>query len=305
MGSDQVQHGTLLKQNYNRLGKGLLTGSMSPDSSHSGVNSYTFWHSATAIYSDEAFYVGMSGSNSSNIEVNFTSSKSGESIRCVYGTPQPRLVAPANLPQSGTIIDRRDDQDYNWVRIGRQVWLAENVNFDAGEGSYCYDDSAENCETYGRLYDYETAMQGSESNDNIVGFIQGICPEGWHIPMHTEWDELGWFVSEDQGLVSETIYWDGVAPFLMAESLWEEYEGIVASDTYGFRALGAGIKSETDYWIDLGYSSAWYSTSGRISVPGEPIGYTIWNSKSSLMKYTIQGLMSTRCIKDFTLEEHW
>jgi len=40
--------------------------------------------------------------------------------------------------------------------------MAENLNYDT-TGSKCND-----CATYGRLYDWETAMKA--------------CPSGWHIP---------------------------------------------------------------------------------------------------------------------------
>jgi uncharacterized protein (TIGR02145 family) len=61
------------------------------------------------------------------------------------------------------------------VNIGRQVWMAENMNVET-TGSWCYENEPENCAKYGRLYTWEAAMR--------------VCPNGWHLPTDEEWKEL-------------------------------------------------------------------------------------------------------------------
>jgi len=78
-----------------------------------------------------------------------------------------------------TFTDSRDGKKYKTVKIGNQIWMAENLNFDAPD-SKCYDNSQENCAKYGRLYNWETAMK--------------ICPNGWHLPSYEEWTTLTDFV---------------------------------------------------------------------------------------------------------------
>jgi uncharacterized protein (TIGR02145 family) len=56
------------------------------------------------------------------------------------------------------------------------VWMAENLNYDAGNGSWCYDNSSSNCDKYGRLYDWETAKR--------------VAPAGWHLPSDSEIETL-------------------------------------------------------------------------------------------------------------------
>jgi len=74
---------------------------------------------------------------------------------------------------SGTIVDSRDGQSYNWVNIGGQVWLAQNLNFNA-TNSWSYENSVSNL--YGRLYTWDAA--------------QNACPAGWHLPSDDEWKQL-------------------------------------------------------------------------------------------------------------------
>jgi uncharacterized protein (TIGR02145 family) len=73
-------------------------------------------------------------------------------------------------------IDSRDGQKYRTVKIGNQWWMAENLNYITTHGSWCYLDKDSNCNKYGRLYNWQTAMK--------------VCPTGWHLPTKAEFDTL-------------------------------------------------------------------------------------------------------------------
>jgi|GEM_PF-2099947 len=76
----------------------------------------------------------------------------------------------------GSFTDPRDAQVYRWKELNSRIWMAENLRFDAGRGSWCYENQPGNAQTYGRLYDQEAAAIA--------------CPPGWHVPSDQEWKDL-------------------------------------------------------------------------------------------------------------------
>ena len=93
--------------------------------------------------------------------------------------------------------DQRDEKTYHTVLIGNQCWMAQNLDIGIPiDGNmeqenngiiekYCYNDSEENCNTLGGLYQWNEMMQFA-----AIPGGQGICPAGWHIPTDAEWATL-------------------------------------------------------------------------------------------------------------------
>ncbi len=136
----------------------------------------------------------------------------------------------------GTVTDY-DGNVYKTVKIGKQVWMAENLRTghysDGSPAKFAdYDNRPANSLVYGKLYTWATAIRGSsQSNSNPSG-VSGIAPEGWHVPSRAEWEELITFLGGAKaagGKLKEngTVHW--LAP------------NAAATNLYGFSALPAGF----------------------------------------------------------------
>jgi uncharacterized protein (TIGR02145 family)/uncharacterized repeat protein (TIGR02543 family) len=152
----------------------------------------------------------------------------------------------ANFEQmAGSFTDSRDSKNYRWVRIGTQVWMAENLNFDAS-GSQCYRNSPDSCAKYGRLYDWNTVMAGSSSSSSSPSGVRGICPAGWHVPSDAEWEFLVNFVG------GESI----AGTKLKSKTGWNS--GGNGIDDFGFSALPGGNGNGSSFYY-AGNSGYWWS----------------------------------------------
>lgn len=148
-------------------------------------------------------------------------------------------------------------QDYNTVQIGDQCWFKENLNIgtqiskyvtmsDNGViEKYCYGDLTENCDIYGALYQWDEIMK----YDTFPG-IQGICPQGWHIPTRQEWQVLAVFTGGDD--------FCGVK----LKSTYDWYATGNGTNDFGFNALPTGFYDcYTPDFANLYWSGDFWSSS--------------------------------------------
>jgi uncharacterized protein (TIGR02145 family) len=133
--------------------------------------------------------------------------------------------------EKGTFIDDRDGKKYITVMIGKQTWMAENLNYGV-KGSLCYGNEPANCQKYGRLYDWNTAMKA--------------CPAGWHLPSDAEWTALTNFVGSNAGTR------------LKSASGWNS--GGNGTDDFGFSALPGGLGYSNGYFSTVGNYGGWWSS---------------------------------------------
>ena len=205
-------------------------------------------------------------------------------------------------PEVRTFTDKRDGKTYKEVTIGEQRWMAENLRYEA-DGSVCSDggwrriDTAQMCEEYGRLYDWNTAMNGEHSSSSVPSGVEGVCPVGWHIPSDAEWHTLIDYVGINAGTKLKARSWYGI----QAPGETPVPDG---TDKYRFTALPGGAGSTITGKMSFGApggACAWWSSTERES--NEDAAWR-WDIQSALTGVgraaweKHQYFLSVRCVKD-------
>jgi len=202
-------------------------------------------------------------------------------VRCVKDDAKAmaEIEVPKATEQLSSFTDSRDGKKYKYVKIGKQTWMAQNLDYHGNDGYFglCYGDEPqkkikkpENCQKYGWLYDWNEAMKA--------------CPKGWHLPSVKEWQTLVDFAGGKEVAGKK----------LKAKSGWEEYDfsqkspkapkckwteeeidnrGRVTvkehdkctTDEYGFSALPGGRSGDRDLhdgsiYYYAGYHGNWWSS---------------------------------------------
>jgi len=222
----------------------------------------------------------------------------------------------------GTFVDQRDGQEYEWLKIGDQVWMAENLKYlpsvvGIGTSSntdpyyyvYGYDGTSvseakatENYDTYGVLYNWNAVMQGESSSNTNPSGVQGVCPDGWHVPSDEEWKELEMQLGMSQSEADNRGYRGTNEGSKLAgnASLW--YDGVLENNSRfgssGFTALPGGVLTTNGNFGYIGDYGYWWSSTENSST-------NVWHRKlgyldSSVIRddfYKGHGF-SVRCVRD-------
>jgi len=221
-----------------------------------------------------------------------------------------QLVAIANDPpvsiqtNSGTFTDSRDGNVYQWIKIGTQIWMVDNLAYlpqvsPSKEGSpskpvyyvYGYNGTiisdaktSANYQTYGVLYNWEAAKNS--------------CPEGWHLPSDSEWKQLETYLGMSQKQAN-TIGTRGTefGAKIKAADGWNKSGN--GTNESGFSAFPGGGRYGDLSFGNIGSNGFWWSSSeGESSFAwGRGLGY----SSSEIYygaNYKENGY-SVRCVRDF------
>lgn len=226
------------------------------------------------------------------------------------------------IVETGTLADDRDDNIYNTVEIGNQIWMAENLKYlpsvnappdysftDPMYYVYNYEgtDISEAIDTdeyliYGVLYNWPAAMNGEQSSESNPSGVQGVCPAGWHLPSVAEWGDLreylgGYEIAGGKLKEEGSFHWG--------------YPNSGATNEAGFTALPGGYYvantlHEPPYdgdppgFILLGDGAAYWSTS---EINTHSAGFFSLEDvekdfRHSSLENSKQWGLSIRCIRD-------
>ena len=228
---------------------------------HDGSGTGTFSSAITGLSEGTVYYVRAYATNAFGTSY-------GDEYRFVT-----RAMPPTgdNIPCPGmpTVTDF-DNNVYNTVKIGNQCWMKENLRTTHyADGTlillggtttstttgyrYYPGNSAANVSIYGYLYNWPAVVHGLVGSEDRPSGLQGICPNGWHVPSDAEWTELTDYVSSQPYYRCEG-YPNSIARALASTYGWETTSGgcRIGSDTStnnstGFSAVPAGYSSNYYY----------------------------------------------------------
>lgn len=230
----------------------------------------------------------------------------------IDGQGQPCSDAP-------TMIDY-DGNTYHTVLIGYQCWMRENLrtkhyangsSIPKGDNDqdvtkpYYYDYSSHSLplEKRGYLYNWLATMHDAASSRENPSGVQGVCPNGWHLPSDAEWTQLTEYLSSQRQYICSLK--SGIAKSLASAEGWDTFRGTTCAvgndpstnNSSGFSAVPAGFCdygsfynagsstnfwSSTEYGMDHAKSCSWSSYGPGVS----------WNRSSK------ENGMSIRCLRD-------
>jgi len=281
-----------------------------PKNGHRGVTENPF------DLGDQMEYVGFAMLDSLEVE-------SGHLLQVLEASQTIVLSFPNAQPcrEYPTVSDVEGNV-YHTVQIGNQCWMKENLRTTKFADStsipigalytsldpHYYDDNTSfiPLEERGYLYNWSAAMHEAAPSTAVPSRVQGICPEGWHLPSEAEWEVLKSYVS------SQPEYTCGgnaenISKALASTQWWESYNGtcnpgdqsVYPNNTTGFGAVPAGTFMVYGY-NDVGFDAHFWSSTENYDYYGAAIYYGLDYDTYDFFWATCtkDRRASVRCLKD-------
>ncbi len=210
----------------------------------------------------------------------------------------------------GSFVDDRDQNEYVFLSIGEQEWMAENLKYLPSINSI-WKGSIEEAFYYVNQY-YDERIEEAKTHKNYMTYgvlynyvaAQSACPDGWHLPKDDDWmkleQELGMSISQ-----SRAIGWrssGNVGYKLKTKTGWE-YEGNGSNESL-FTALPSGFwrpewddpTSGSSY--EPGFDTDFWTNTERNET--EALRRRLIHSQNSIYReYASKAYgFSVRCVKD-------
>ncbi len=198
-------------------------------------------------------------SSSSTTEVSSSESSSDSPNSQDSHTTNPKGIIKT-CEECNAFVDSRDGNIYRVTEIDGMVWMSEDLRYYDPELQLAYYikcNKKDNCKETGYLYSFAAAMDDTDCmlwkscGTKIKYPHRGVCPKGFHIPEHREWQKLYDYINVNRN--NETYFNNEV--YMRAVEGWD-YPGY---DTYGFSAVPTG-EFNHDYTRMDGYARYWTST---------------------------------------------
>jgi uncharacterized protein (TIGR02145 family) len=216
--------------------------------------------------------------------------------------PLTSTASESNTAQSDnhSTVQDNDGNIYQTVKIGDQVWLAENLKTTTFQDSskvstgYIPDDDESQLLTYGRLYNWQDV-----SNE------KNICPVGWRVASDDDWKAL----EKSIGIAESELNKEGwrgendIAITLKAEQPNTVFKNFEQSQVnrHHFSAQPAGVKIGNWYITQGMYTEFWTSSNAtEKEAYARTLAYSWWNAhKGEIRREKLKKsfMFSVRCVK--------
>lgn len=252
---------------------------------------------------DDASWLTATKASSTGISVSYQANAATNSRTATITVSGGGMTITVKVIQAapivkGIFVDDRDKNTYKWVKIGNQIWMAENLKYlpavsrpingsDTDPHYYVYDYDGinvadakkhQNYAPYGVLYNFPAA--------------KAACPKGWHLPTFEEWEQLNEFIGKDGYLNIE-----GNA--LKTKTGWEGNGN--GTDAYGFGALPGGTRmasSDKVPFSSIGSQGLWWSATETSATRARDLILNYNRTDFDWHYDANQRGLSVRCVKD-------
>ena len=164
--------------------------------------------------------------------------------------------------------DPRDGKVYKTVKIGTQIWMAENLAYKASNGCLEYGKVSK----YGYLYTWETAMN--------------VCPKGWHLPSKQEFEILVRYLGGKEVAGGK----------LKSKTVWKS-PNKCATNSSGFSALAGGSTFLGKPW-HIDEEGTWWSSSVEKTDVATSFALQYDTGDANIWGNSMSFHSSVRCLRD-------
>ena len=223
------------------------------------------------------------------------------------------VFAPSFVCGTSTVSDA-DNNSYNTVQIGTQCWTQSNLkvskyrngdNIPTGlsnsawenttSGAYAiYNNDPVNDGLYGKLYNHYAATDS-----------RGLCPTGWHVPTDSEWNVLVKYLDPNADTTCANCMQSSIAGGSMKSTAtqptpggWHNAANTGATNSSGFTGLPGGVRVWAGYFLNLGFSGNWWSSSVALSDVAWQRNLDYGNADAYRYYNRLRDGFSVRCARD-------
>ena len=266
---------------------------VSGDHTTNGNGAGNFVSSMTGLTANTTYYVRAYATNA---------------VGTAYGENVTFTTIGQPCPGTPTITDP-DGNQYATVQIGQQCWMKENLRTkhyaSGGAVDFKYPNNQPTTQSaYGLLYNWATVMNGANSSNGNPSFVQGICPNGWHLPSYAEWEQLINYVGGQTALRCDNnaAY---ISKSLSTTFGWTTYSWSSCNPGYnqsgnnatGFTAVTSGYSLDNNYG-DFGASTYWWTSTQYNNERAYYPRISYQYADVQIIESYKTHYLSVRCVKD-------